>query len=835
MKYRLLILIFIGLVIILFSTGCAPWVVTNQGLTDQWMTLEPVNSIGQTFVAEYSGLQAINLLLKPQSTGNGTLTMHLRSGPSSTVDLAVVTIPIEEIDSQNSYRFNFPKIPQSNNQYYYAILTVDGDDKVEVGSGPANSYQNGAAYINQVPIEAQLTFSLDYDRGQVILGIAQQSLQWFLIFAIGVILFTIPGWAFMSIFWRGWKDLSRFEKLPLSIGVSLAFYTLFVLATYSLHIQLGSKYVWLPIIIGMLVLLWRNWPIIKRSPSTTNLPRESAFRIVSNNPNLLPDVCLTIILLLIFFTRFWAVRGLEQPMWNDSLHHTEITQLILDNQGLFSTWLPYAAYKTFSMHYGFPLGAALLVWITGIGSGQAVLYLGQVLNVFAPLALFPLALRLTHGNRVSGVIAVLVAGLLSPMPAYYINWGRYAQLGGQVILPVAMWMLWGVIDDSPMNLVTNRWRQLPWAKIIITGGVISGMILFEYRMIFIIITFVIALAVGQLFVNRKKNIRKWLVELGSLGLVGLVTILLFLPWGLRLQHGNLINLADFNNTASTIINLVTKDYQTWLNIRFYIPLGLEILGFLGLIWAIIKRDWPAASIGLWVVSMSALYSLTILHIPWVQYVQSFAVLISLYIPVALFIGYLFGDVSARLSTRKPCKTLIYAGIILFGIIGAWNQRDIANPTINGFVTRPDSLAMSWISEQTSTSARFLIEGMHENWVTNVIGTDGGWWIPLLANRENTIPPQYALANEAPIDPGYSLGVVKLEAQLEKTSIASQDAIKLICDYGITHVYIGQKQGAVGNQNGPLFSPNELESSAEFMLIYHQDRVYIFSVENACNQ
>jgi hypothetical protein len=241
------------------------------------------------------------------------------------------------------------------------------------------------------------------------------------------------------------------------------------------------------------------------------------------------------------------------------------------------------------------------------------------------------------------------------------------------------------------------------------------------------------------------------------------------------------------------------------------------------------------SIGLWVAGMSALYSLTILHLPWVQYVQSFAVLISLYIPAALFTGYLMGDLSNLLASWRLGKPLIITTVILVGCIGVWNQRNIANPNMYGFVTRPDTLAMSWIRENTPTNARFLIEGIHENWITNVIGSDGGWWIPLLAYRENTIPPQYALANEVPIDPGYSLNVVNLETKLEKESLTSDVGIKLLCDYGITHVYIGQKQGVVGNSSKPLFTPTDLASSDVFKMIYHQDRVYIYSVENACIQ
>ncbi len=833
MKYRQFTLIFIGLVIILLLTSCSPWVVTNQGSTDQWMTLNPGSPIGQTFLAEYSGLQAVHLLLKPQTQGVGSLTMHLRSDPASTADLATVKIPIQDINAEKTYRFDFSKSTQSNNRYYYAFLNISGEGSVEVGTGPAETYQSGAAYQNHEPIEAQLTFSLDYDRGELVVGIIQELFRWLVICIAGVLLFTIPGWAVLGLLWRGWRELAGFEKLPLSIGVSLAFYTIFVLFTYLIHLRLGRWYAWLPLIIGVIIIVWRNRQILTISKSIRDNPHDSVVKVI-NRQSFWLDLCLIVILGLIFISRFWAMRGLDQPMWNDSLHHTEITQLILDNHGLFSSWLPYAAYKTFSMHYGFPLGAALIAWITSLSSGQAVLYFGQVLNIFAPLALYPLAVRLTHGNRTSGVITVLVAGLLSPMPAYYINWGRYAQLAGQVILPVAMWMVWEVVDSTTRDSESSGWLQLPWVKIIITGGVIAGMILFEFRMIFIITTFVIALIIGRPIKYGRHNSRTWLREVWSVGLVGVVSIILFLPWGLRLQHSNLINLADFNRKINAIINLVNQDYQTWLNIRFYVPIGLIILGLVGLILAIIKRDGATASLGLWVAGMAALYSLTLLHIPWVQYVQSFAVLISLYIPVGLFVGYLASDFTDWLSLWKPGKAIMFTAIFIFGVIGVWNQRNISHPDEYEFVTRPDTQAMSWIREQTPANSRFLIEGIHENWVNNVIGADAGWWIPILANRENTIPPQYALANETPVDTGYSLTVVNLQSKLEATSVASQEGIKLLCDYGITHVYIGQKQGMVGNPNRPLFTPAELSASDVFRLIYHIDRVYIYSVENACN-
>jgi hypothetical protein len=346
---------------------------------------------------------------------------------------------------------------------------------------------------------------------------------------------------------------------------------------------------------------------------------------------------------------------------------------------------------------------------------------------------------------------------------------------------------------------------------------------------------VFALCIGQLIKHSRLNFRKWLLEIGSVLLIGLISILIFLPWGIRLQHSNLINYASFSKEIDSLITLVRQDYQTWRYINFYLPRGLLVLGCLGWLWAVIKRNWSVVPLGIWVALMASLYSLITLHIPWVQYIQSFAVVISLYIPAGLLVGYLVGEVTHWLFQWRFGGMVAYILVIVLGILGAWNQRNISNPGYYAFVTHPDIRAMDWIQEQTPADSIFLIEGIHENWITNVIGTDAGWWIPILAHRENTIPSQYALANEIPIVEDYSLHVVDLEATLEEDGLVSEAGINKLCEYGINHVFIGQKQGIVGNIGKPLFTPDELASSHIFRLIYHQDRVYIYSVEGACGQ
>ena len=97
-----------------------------------------------------------------------------------------------------------------------------------------------------------------------------------------------------------------------------------------------------------------------------------------------------------------------------------------------------------------------------------------------------------------------------------------------------------------------------------------------------------------------------------------------------------------------------------------------------------------------------------------------------------------------------------------------------------------------------------------------------------------MPPQYALIQETPVDPGYKRRVVDLVAILETSSPALPEAIRLLCEWDVTHVYIGQGQGEVGAGAVQLFSPDSLMTSPDFDALYHQDRVYIFCLESqAC--
>jgi hypothetical protein len=204
---------------------------------------------------------------------------------------------------------------------------------------------------------------------------------------------------------------------------------------------MGALYAWLPIMVGLILIIWRNWEKLRSFSVLRNYVKSQLSIKIS-----WASISLMLLIFLLFATRFWAIRTLDAPMWGDSYQHSMITQLIVDQGGLFTSWQPYAELESFTYHFGFHSLSAVYHWITGLPSHDSVMWVGQILNAFAVICLYPLALRMNR-NPWSGVAAVLFAGLLSAMPMFYVNWGRYTQLAGLVILPALVWVTWAASGE----------------------------------------------------------------------------------------------------------------------------------------------------------------------------------------------------------------------------------------------------------------------------------------------------------------------------------------------------------------------------------------------------
>ena len=806
-------IVLVGLVFSSFTSGCSSFVDSDQisVVPDAPIVLKPGDTVGQTFVVRHGGWNGIQLWLEPSPDATGSLVLHVRAAPQSNVDRTQVVLPLENVTSPGFYQFSFPADTFSHGKYQYAFLEFRGEGVVHIGAAAGEAYQDGAAYQNHQPLDKQLAFRLAYNPAGIAVELGRGTLYALGLLVVVILLYVIPGAALLTLL-PYQLSLPWPTRISLAVGLSLALYPLLLLWTDLAGLHIGPLYAWLPPALGTVVLIWQ------RRHALPELRRRSLL----SSDTFWPDFTLLVVLVFLFGVRLLVVRSIDIPMWGDSYQHAVIAQLLMDNDGLFKSWEPYTPYRSLTVHFGFPTTVALFAWITGTEIAQATLLVGQILNGLAALTLYPLAVRIARGNRWAGVAAVSVAGLLSPMPAFYVNWGRYAQLAGQVVLPVALWFLWEATTQN----------RFPRRSIFLAGLTLAGMALHYYRMPFYYAVFALAWTVSWGIPTFRTDKQRWITVIVRMTLIAGIAFIFLAPWGFRVAQSRLaqVTVASVLKTSPrSAWERVLAEYRIWRDISWYVPTYLLFACFAAILWSLKRKAWPVVACALWGVGLSALVAGQLLRLPGANFMQNFAVLIALYMPVGLIVGWLFGEVVAQRSWWVPVLLTL---VLILGTLPS--QLKIVDPSF-ALVTRPDVRAMAWIQEHTPPDARFLVEGFRIYGGRSAVGSDAGWWIPLLARRENTMPPQYALLNEVPARPQYSQEVVDLVARLEQHAPSSAEGLKMLCKWGITHVYIGQRQGKAGAGAVQLFSPDDFSNSPAFYLLYHQDRVWIFGLNpDACS-
>ncbi len=814
--------------------GCSGLVRAIQTNSTSFTPLNAETTVGQTFVAGNDGLNGIQVFLEPRTSGEGEIQLHLRSAPDSGDDLVVSRLPVASVSGPGYYSFSFPPQPSSRRQYYYALWKIKGKGEVKASLAPGNMYLNGSAYASHAPLDAQLTFRLVYDPGRLLLGLTWEMLQWVGILAAGVFVFLLPGWSLLGLLLPGWSDLSWMEKLGLAGGMSLVVYPLLLLFTDLIGLHLGALYAWLPPAAGGAVILWKNrprtadsrLPLFPRSRFSLRWPsslgrvaiRQSLsglFSVVGSRLSKV-DLALLAVLMLLIFTRFWSIRSLEGPMWGDSYQHSLITQLLIDHGGLFRSWAPYADLVTFTYHFGFHSAAAVLAWITRASAMRAVLWTGQLLNLLAVLSLYPLALKVSRSGW-GGVAALIVAGVLSPMPMFYTNWGRYTQLAGQAILPAVIYVTWKALDEAKTD-----------ARIV--GLAILGFGGLSLTHLRVLIMAVIFLAAFLPLTVRRCTLKPLILRSAWIG-VG--AGLLFLPWFLRVFSGKIMQIFAWQITQPTSEAVsFLQEYNQIGNLFTYLPAALWLLIPLVVAWGLWSREKGIAVTSLWWFLLLILTNPQWLGLPGAGSISNFALFIAAYIPASLLIGPAFGWLVERFPTSggwRLAAASLAGGMLL--VVCLWGAR-LRSREIQaypfGMLTRPDIRAASWIRKNTPADARFFVNAFLAFNGGSSAGSDGGWWLPLISGRQTTLPPMN-IGFEQGSRPDYQQWVNVLTAEFQTKGINHPDFLAMLRERQVTYLYIGQQRGQVGNPGAPTLDPEQLLSSPNFRPIYHQDRVWIFQI------
>jgi hypothetical protein len=264
---------------------------------------------------------------------------------------------------------------------------------------------------------------------------------------------------------------------------------------------------------------------------------------------------------------------------------------------------------------------------------------------------------------------------------------------------------------------------------------------------------------------------------------------------------------------------------------------LLVLAAAGFVGALVRRDGAAAATGLWALGIFGLVATRLVGLPGASQLKSFDGMILMYAPTSLLVAWL-GAQFIQFAERRLGLTGVawFGAIALASVVGARGIVMVLDSSYD-LVKPADLEAMAWIRGNTPQDARFLVNGFRVYQGNSIVGSDAGWWIPLLAGRENTMPPQYALLTEREAEPGYGRRLVELVAGLENASLATSQGVQLACKEGITHVYVGQAGGRVGKPPPePLFIPEQLAASSAFSVLYHRQGVWVFELNGeACDQ
>lgn len=601
-------------------------------------------------------------------------------------------------------------------------------------------------------------------------------------------------------------NFNLFDRILLGVGISLAFYPILFLLGYTLGFPITSPLIYLLIGLSFLGLGWRLYQ--RRSFLTFLFLKTTALN------NRLAGLFLFFVLSLSLYVRIAIAKDLQVPLWADSYHHTMISQLMIDNDGLFSSWSPYAALQTFTYHFSFHSLAASYAWLTGIAIPRSVVVTGQMMNFLAVLGCYLLAKQLT-GKQWAGNFAALFAGLISMMPAYYVNWGRYAQLTGLALLPAAIVLVVHLLAQPKPD------RKL----IFITGFVIAGLGLSHYGVLVFFILFGAILGAYHLLQARTNRARLGEVILTVLQ-VSLVAGIIASPWLWNFIQGHFLTI------VTTIVAQApgadpkkVQFHNSISNITFYINTHWYLLTIIGSFWAWWRRNWNVVLISIWSISLLILANPDYLLLPGVGLINNFAVFISLFLPFSVILGNLIADLITRAQVRAPWAIYaLAAGLLVLGVWGARFRLSLFESQ-RQFVTRNDLQAIAWIKENVPQEAKFLTNHSFA-YNNSLLGVDAGWWLPLLAQRQNLIPPM-AFQEVRSLE---GVQAAQFFRELEYVDLSNPSGYAFLQDHGVTHIYIGEKQVSLGSEEEPSFlDADSLRNSGLYQEIYQLDHVSILAL------
>jgi hypothetical protein len=602
-----------------------------------------------------------------------------------------------------------------------------------------------------------------------------------------------------------------------------------------------------PTVLGVLAALcglgvgWQMW---RASNTASSMPQHTLGRA----RKVVMIGALAAILGITLVTRVVQVEDLVVPAWVDPVHHALLIRVAAEQGQAPYSLRPYLPVDNLPYHWGYHVFVAPIWQLSGLELPDAMLWSGQIFNTLHVLTCAALATYFWR-QPLAGVVAGLVVGLVSNMPAYYVSWGRYTQLTGLLMLPplVISWHAW-------LHRPT-RWNGL------CTAMLLAGLSVVHVRVLVFALALMAIVTMLWLIEEDWHIVRLRLVPALAMG--GLAVALTG-PWLWHLiirelvpAVGNpqtLVGGGNYNALKETLLwsgqnrllaalAMASAFWGLWHRARvalmfvgwvvILIVLAnpwlagylLPLVGILVALWGLQQRRVLALLLG----CVLLVFNPALVQLPYVWLINNEVVTITLFVPFSVLIGggtyMLYNWLEHLPRFRVPARVIYIVLLVVASGWGAWNLRTIINP-VTVFVHADDMAALEWVRENTPSDARFLINAT--GWLPAVDrGVDGGWWLMPLTGRWTSTPP--VLYVHGP--PDYVEQVQARSKQIASFEPGQEQQLyALMRREGITHIYI---RDYYTNLNGarvsPPIMPHMFQDTDRFEQLYQHNTVTIFAV------
>jgi hypothetical protein len=125
--------------------------------------------VGQRFIAPLPGLDRIDLwLARSSATDSNGVFFHLMSGDAAAGDLWSAAIDSDDIHDGTPYRFEFPRIPDSEGRsfsFYLESPESRSGDAIAVRYDSQAMLEGASAFVDNLPLDGNLRFQTFYQVG----------------------------------------------------------------------------------------------------------------------------------------------------------------------------------------------------------------------------------------------------------------------------------------------------------------------------------------------------------------------------------------------------------------------------------------------------------------------------------------------------------------------------------------------------------------------------------------------------------------------------------------------------------------------------------------------